>query len=102
MYRQKIESYIYAGINYINKSDFLIAFLSARKESIVLDIVCNGFVAIGLVLYNPERVLSKLNIRLQIPTPLLSPMNIPDNLVPKTPYNITELEYQTKIIKDYL
>ena len=92
-YGQKIESYIHTGINHINKSDFLTAFLLAREESIALDIVCNDFAATGLVPYDPERVLSKLNIQLQIPTPLLPPMNILDNLVPETPHNIAELEH---------
>ena len=101
-YRQKIESYIYARINHIDKSDFLTAFLSAREESIALDTVRNSFTATGLVPYDPEQVLLKLNIQLRTPTPPLPPTNIPDNLVPKTPYNIAKLEYQTKIIKDYL
>ena len=50
-----------AGVNYIDKPDFLTAYRSAREESIAINTVRNRFAAIGLVLYNPERVLSKLN-----------------------------------------
>ena len=50
-----------ARVNYINKPDFLMAYYSAREESIAIDIVRNGFTAIGLVPYDLERVLSKLN-----------------------------------------
>jgi hypothetical protein len=41
-------------VNHINKLDFLIAYLAAYKESITINIVYNGFTAIGLVLYDPK------------------------------------------------
>jgi len=49
------------GVNYINKSDFLLAYLTARTESLTSNTICSGFAATGLVPYDPERVLSKLN-----------------------------------------
>ena len=69
LYGQQIEGLIRAGVNYINKPDFLMAYRSAREESIAINIVRNRFAAIGLVPYNPERVLSKLNTQLRTPTP---------------------------------
>ena len=48
-------------VNHINKPDFLIIYVSAHKESIAIDTVYSRSIAIGLVLYNPDRVLSKLN-----------------------------------------
>jgi hypothetical protein len=57
------------GVNYIDKPDFLTVYVSARKEAIAIDIVCSGFAATGLVLYNPERVLLKLNTQLWTLTP---------------------------------
>jgi hypothetical protein len=56
-------------VNYIDKSDFLPAYLIARTEALTLNTVRSGFVATGLVLYDPERVLSKLNSYLRTPTP---------------------------------
>jgi hypothetical protein len=61
LYGREVEDLMRAGINHINKPDFLTAYLSARKESMAINTVCNGFAAIGLVLYNPEQVLLKLN-----------------------------------------
>ena len=61
LYGQQIEGLIRARVNYIDKPDFLTAYRSAREESIAIDTVRNGFVATGLVPYDPERVLSKLN-----------------------------------------
>jgi hypothetical protein len=61
LYGREVEDLMRARINYINKPDFLIAYLSARKESMAINTICNRFAATGLVLYNPERVLLKLN-----------------------------------------
>ena len=70
-YGRQIEEYVRAGINHIDKLDFLIAFVSARKESIAIDTVSSGFTATGLVPYDPKQVLPKLNTQLRTPTRLL-------------------------------
>ena len=72
-YGRQIENLIRVGVNYIDKSDFLSAYSTARTEALTLNTVCSGFVATGLVPYNPERVLSKLNTQLRTPTPPLPP-----------------------------
>ena len=59
-YRQQIEGYIYNRVNYIDKDDFLKVYYTVYIESISLANIQSSFVTIGLVLYNPERVLSKL------------------------------------------
>jgi hypothetical protein len=60
-YRQQIKELMRARYNHIEKLDFLTAYTIARIESITPNIVYSGFVATGLVPYDPERVLSKLN-----------------------------------------
>ena len=86
-YRRQIKEYMQARVNHINKLDFLTAYLLAYKESMTLNVIYSGFAAIGLVPYNLERVLLKLNTQLQTPTlPLLLP-TLQDHQVPKTPYN---------------
>lgn len=60
LYEREIE-YIRAGINHTNKLDFLIINISVYKESIAINTFRSRFVATGLVPYDPERVLSKLN-----------------------------------------
>lgn len=69
LYRQQIENLIQVGVNYIDKSDFLLAYFTACTEALTSNIVCNRFAAAGLVLYNPEYIFSKLNTQLQIPIP---------------------------------
>ena len=58
------------GLNHINKPDFLTAYLSAYNKAIGVNTVCNRFAAIGLVPFDLERVLVKLNTQLRTPTPL--------------------------------
>jgi hypothetical protein len=61
-------------VNHIDKADFLTAYNKARTESITPAIVRSGFTATGLVPFDPDRVLSKLNIQIRTPTPLLVPI----------------------------
>ncbi len=90
------------GVSYINKSDFLLAYLIARIESLTSNTIRSGFIAARLVLYNPERVLSKLNTQLRTPTPPPPPVTNQAPWVPETPHNIQELELQAKAIRDFI
>ena len=73
------------GINYINKLDFLKVYPSARIKAFKLETIKNSFVAAGLVLFIPNQVILKLNIRLRTPTPLLSRGSESSrNFIPKT------------------
>ena len=67
-----VETKIRSGINYIDKLDFLEAYPSARIEAFKEDTIKNSFGAAGLVPFEPDRVILKLNIRLRTPTPLSS------------------------------
>ena len=40
------------GVNYINKPDFLKAYISAHREAIIPDIICSEFAAADLVPYD--------------------------------------------------
>jgi hypothetical protein len=59
-------NYIY----YINKETFLLAFKATYKHTFTKENTCAGFRGAGLVLFNLDAVLSKLNIRLRTLTPL--------------------------------
>ena len=61
LYGQQVKDLIRAGVYYIDKSNFLPAYLTARTESLTSNTICSRFAATGLVPYDPERVLSKLN-----------------------------------------
>jgi hypothetical protein len=61
VYGRQIEEYVRNGLNYIDKADFLSAYVVARNESMTTNTVRSGFSATGLIPFNPERVLLKLN-----------------------------------------
>ncbi len=69
LYGRQIKDLIRVGVSYINKSDFLLAYLTARTEALTLNTIRSRFAAAGLVPYDPEYVLSKLNTQLRTPTP---------------------------------
>jgi hypothetical protein len=83
-YGRQIEQLMRDGVNYINKPDFLIAYNKARTKAMTPAIARSGFAATGLVLYDPDRVLSKLNTQIRTPTPSLAPM-LPQQWIPETP-----------------
>ena len=60
------------GYNHIDKLNFLTNYLRARLEAFQPNIIQSSFVATSIVLVNANRVLSKLNISLRTPSPLLS------------------------------
>ena len=51
-------------INYITKLEFLLAFKAAFNALIIKNNIYVGFYSAGLVLYNPNAIILKLNIRL--------------------------------------
>jgi hypothetical protein len=57
-------------IYHINKETFLPAFKAAYELTLTEENACAGFRGAGLVPFNPDAVLSKLDVRLRTPTPL--------------------------------
>jgi hypothetical protein len=88
-----------ARINYIDKLDFLKAYPSARIKVFKSETIKNSFAAASLMPYNPDRVISKLDICLRTPTPPLSRGSKWD---PKTPSNYVQLQKQASSIKALL
>jgi hypothetical protein len=52
------------GVNHIDKQDFLPFYQLARHEALREANIRSGFAAIGLVLYEPNRVLSILHTQI--------------------------------------
>ena len=88
------------GRNHIDKLDFLEAFKPARAAALNLSNICSGFAAAGLVPFNPERVLSRLQLKLRTPTPPASETAIA--ATPKTPYTVAQLAQEYTTIKGLL
>jgi DDE superfamily endonuclease len=98
-YGRQIEDLMRAHINHVSKLEFLCAFREAFFASITEKNVQGGFVGAGLVPYDPERVLSKLDVQLRTPTPTEPLVASANTWVSKTPQNPLEADSQTGLIK---
>ena len=91
------------GINHINKLDFLKAYPPTQIKAFKAKTIKNSFIVTSLVLFTPNQVISKLNIRLRTPTPPPSKESKSSrNFTPKTPATEKELHQQTLSIKALL
>jgi len=97
LYSKQIENLVQLCINYITKLEFLPVFHKAFQAAFTEQNIKSRFRATGLVLYNPENILSYLDLKLQTPTPLLLEEQ---NWTSKTPQNPKELESQSTYLKD--
>ncbi|KFY20795.1 hypothetical protein V491_03425 [Pseudogymnoascus sp. VKM F-3775] len=77
--------------------EFLSAFKEAFKATFTEQNIKSGFRATGLVPYEPQNVLSYLNLYLRTPTPPIVESN---NWTSKTPQTIRELDFQTEHVKN--
>jgi hypothetical protein len=87
------------NITHISKLEFLCAFREAFFTSITEKNIQGGFAGAGLMPYDPERVISKLDIRIRTPTP---PASSPTTALPwvsQTPHNPREATSQLTLIK---
>ncbi len=86
-------------VNHISKLEFLCSFREAFFASITKRNIQGGFAGAGLEPYNPERVLSKLDVKLRTPTPPNSRVGTPQPWVFQTPHNPREADSQSTLIK---
>jgi len=98
-YGRLVENKARRQFNHIDKFDFLEAYPQAHTEAFTTENIKNSFAASGLVPFNPETVLGRLNIQLKTSTP---PGSQSTNSAPKTPHNLRQLEKQASTIKKLL
>jgi hypothetical protein len=96
-YGRQIETFVRNRLNHITKLEFLSAFKEAFKATFTEQNIKSGFRATGLVPYEPQNVLSHLNLHLRTPTPPIVESN---NWTSKTPQTIRELDFQTEHVKN--
>jgi len=68
-YSRQIEQLMRMSITHISKLEFLCSFKEAFFASITEKNIQGGFSGVSLVPYNPERVISKLDMRIRTLTP---------------------------------
>jgi len=98
-YGSLVEQKACLGINHIDKLDFLEIFPEARGKAFKAETIQNSFAEAGLIPFNPDRVLSQLNIQLKTPTP---PGSRSTDSAPKTPYTARQLEKQASAARKLL
>jgi hypothetical protein len=76
-YGRQAEKAMRNWINYITKAEFLLYFKAAYNNAITPSNIQGGFQGAGLVPFNPERVISTLNVKLRTPSPPLPTNNTP-------------------------
>jgi hypothetical protein len=69
VYSRQIKTFIKAYINYITKVEFFLAFVVVHRELITAQNAQAGFRRAGLVPFDLEAVLSKLDVKLWTLTP---------------------------------
>ena len=87
------------SITHITKLEFLYTFKETFFASMTEKNIQGGFAGAGLVPYDPERVISKLDVRIRTPTP---PSSTPGMALPwlsQTPHNPREATSQSELIK---
>jgi hypothetical protein len=95
-YGKQIEDLIRNCINHITKVEFLPAFRAAFEASFTESNIRGGFRGAGLVPYDPEAVISKLDVKLRTPTP---PVAEDTPWESQTPRNTLQLASQNELIK---
>jgi len=88
------------NITYISKLEFLCTFKEAFFALITKNNIQGGFAGAGLVPYDPERVISKLDVFIWTLTP---PALSPTTALPwvsQTPHNPREATLQSTLIKN--
>jgi hypothetical protein len=100
MYGRQIETFIKAHVNHITKVEFFLAFHAAYNQSITTQNAKAGFRGAGLVPFDPQAVLSKLDVKLRTPTPSRPPSTATDPWVSQTPRNPTDALSQTTLVKN--
>ena len=98
-YGKQIESLMRANITHIAKEDFLPAFCAAHYVAMTARNIQGGFRGAGLVPFDPESVISRLDLRIQTPTPSNSRPGTSHTWISKTPNNPIEASSQSAFIK---
>jgi hypothetical protein len=99
-YGRQIENMMQAHIHHITKDDFFPAFHAACNEAMTESNIQGGFRGAGLLPFDPEKVISGLDLKLKTPTPSKSRPSTAQPWVSQTPNNPIEALSQTTFIKN--
>ena len=98
-YGKQIEQMMRMQITHITKEDFFDAFVGAFHASVTVNNVRAGFRAAGLVPFDPESVISRLDPKPITPSPPNSRPGTSASWVPKTPSNAYDATRSSSTLK---
>src|SRR5271168_2451461 len=99
-YGRQIEDLMRQQITHITKEDFIPVFRAAFQVSLTESNIQGGFRGAGIVPFDPERVISTLDLKLRTPTPSNSRPGTAQPWTSQTPNNPTQATSQSSFIKD--
>jgi hypothetical protein len=97
-YGREIEHLIRRSITHISKTELFPAFYAAFHATITESNIRGGFRGAGLTPFNPENVISKLDVQLRTPTPLEEDTEPSTPWVSKTLKTATEAQSQSEYL----
>jgi len=98
-YGREIEHLIRCSVTHISKTEFFPAFHAAHQAAITESNIKGGFRGAGLAPFNPENVISKLDVQLRTPTP---PAEVTAPSTPwtaRTPKTLLETQSHSKYLQ---
>ena len=98
-YSKELEGFIKSHVNHITKTEFLIAFHAAHVSAMTPQNIQGGFKEAGLIPFNPECVISKLDVKLRIRTPPEATLPPTQPWISQTPHNPADLISQSEFIR---
>jgi hypothetical protein len=98
-YGQEIDRLIRCSINHVTKTEFFPAFYAAHQATITESNIKGGFRGAGLIPFDPESVILKLDIRLRTPTPPEEDTGRAQPWTPKTPRTVNEADSHSEYLQ---
>jgi hypothetical protein len=86
------------SITHISKTEFFPAFYAAFQAAITESNIKGGFRGAGLAPFDPESVISKLDVKLRTPTPAEEVAEPSTPWVSKTPKTVLEVKSQSEYL----
>jgi hypothetical protein len=97
-YSREIEHLIRCSVTHISKTEFFPAFHAAFRAAMTEENIKGGFRGAGLAPFDPESVVSKLDVQLRTPTPAEEAAEPSTPWVSKTPKTVLEAQSQSEYL----
>ncbi|KAJ4018269.1 hypothetical protein NW758_15332 [Fusarium oxysporum] len=98
-YGREIEQLIRRSITHISKTEFFPAFYAAFQLTMTEANIKGGFRGAGLVPFDPEVVISKLDVQLRTPTPVEEEAQQAQSWTSRTPRTVLEAGSQSEYLQ---